>query len=326
MAMNADPRTAHSRESRSPAGPVPARTYDTGPCRPTRCKAIAIPGRRGIVVLVLACLLGVPAATDDPYQAWAQGRPAESLPRLIDAAATADTPAAWGDAGLVAAEAGRRPLAIACLARSLVLAPLRTDTRQALRVLAVRTPRLWSDLVGPVAHLGSGWTGLVLATAGGLLLGVGLMARHRRKAMLGLGAVCLLACLPGLLSTWRDASLPLAVTRSDCALLDASGRPQRTVAGGSILLHHDRPPWQGKLLVEVADGTTGFLATGDLTLIQRPDTLLEQARRNHTPSAATPPPTTDPGPHPAEAGLRIAGADRLGNGVRMRPTASTPTE
>lgn len=227
------------------------------------CASVAkIPSMRRLLLLLLAGCTLLTAA--DPYAAWAQGRPAESVPALI--AAAGERWDGWFDAGLAAAAAGDRGRAVACLARAHDLAPERPEPRDALRALAAPLPATWCERAGPFAAPGQGPLGAALAALAGLCLGGAGLLRRGRQATLALGAALLLAVAPGALALWLDGRTAWTANVRDTSLLDSAGNPLRDLPAGTLLERLPQPAWNGRVVVRMPDGGSAFLATADLAV------------------------------------------------------------
>ena len=100
--------------------------------------------------LVVLLVLSAGLAAVDPYQAWSQGRPAESAAALAADAASA---VAWCDAGLAYAAAGEHGPAVAALLRAHRLDPTLDESRLALRSLGCALPPTMIERVGPLAFV-----------------------------------------------------------------------------------------------------------------------------------------------------------------------------
>ena len=215
-----------------------------------------IAGSRVRPLLALLCLTAVSA--QDPYDLWAQGRPAEAVPTLM---AQATTWADWMDVGLAAAAAQDPGVAAAGLARAAVLAPTRPEPRSALRALGHPVPPSISERLGPLARPGVGWAALGTLGLGGAALGWGL-ARRRRWAV-ALGTVAVLLALPGQVATWLPGPTWVVPVRAT-TLLDHAGAALTPVPAGTLLERSPGAVWHGRVPVVLPDGRRGFLAQGDL--------------------------------------------------------------
>jgi hypothetical protein len=231
------------------------------------------------MALVLLALLASPVAgAEDPYATWRQGRPQEAWPGLLRSAAAGDDWRDWFDAGLAAHDAGRDGIAVACLARSFVRDPTRTEPRIAIAEITGRSPDSWTARCGPFAGIARGWTGAIWILLTGLGLGYGLRGRRWRGAALAGGGVLLALFLPVRLAVERDLRLPLLVAVEDCALADTTGRWQADIAAGT-LLHHDRSTaWGDRHHVRLPDGSTGFVPRRQTVPIDDPVALAALVR------------------------------------------------
>ena len=215
------------------------------------------------LLCLLLLIVGVTAA--DPYEAWTQGRPAESVAPLIAHAENVGHWDAWLDAGLAAAASGHRGEALACLAMAHHLAPERAEPRDAMRVLGAALPTTWCERAGPLAVPGSGWSGMVLCGLAGLAIGAGLGIRRGRWLLLGSGALALFIALPGAVAPQVDRLARWIVTVRDTAALDSTGAPVRSVAEGTLVHRDGDQSWGGRTLVRLPDGAVAWIATNDLT-------------------------------------------------------------
>lgn len=215
-------------------------------------------------LLVLACLLPLLTA-GDPYDAWAQGRPQEAVQPLLAEARAGGRWDVWFDAGLAAAAASDRGTAVACLAQAMRLAPERPEPREALRSLDVALPTGWGDRAGPLALPGSGWSGVILLGAAGLLLGLALTLRRGRVACLALAGMAVFVALPGQAAGWLDGRRTWLGTVRDCSALDSTGTPLRALPAGSLVEQAADGLWAGRVLVRLGDGTMAYLAHSDVT-------------------------------------------------------------
>ncbi len=204
----------------------------------------------------------LPAATDD---AWAQGRPAETLPALVAEAERTATWHAWQDAALCAAAAGERGQAAAYLMEARRRAPGRDEPRQAMAVLGIAGPVLLTDRIGPIAIPGSGWAGVAVLLIAGLAIGAWIMPwRGPRQVWLPVVAVvALLLAGPGVVAAWIDAADRHAATIHDTQLLDATGAPVTALTAGTVV-EVVGPAWSHRLPVRLEDGRSGFIPAGDL--------------------------------------------------------------
>lgn len=213
------------------------------------------------VLALLGLLLGTGVA-EDPYETWAQGRPAEALPTLI--AQAGDHWDRWQDAGLAAAAAGDQGRAVACLARAMTLAPEEADPRRALRALGVECPPSWHERAGPLGLPGRGWSGVVLLALAGVALGWAAVGRRHRRSAGFLGAALVVVILPGQLASVVDGQHHWAATVRPTHLLDHAGVPLAPLAAGTLLRLPDRAGWSGRVVVALPDGREGFLAAADV--------------------------------------------------------------
>lgn len=216
--------------------------------------------------ILLALLLAATALlAADPYDAWAQGRPAEAVRPLVELAQQGGRWDAWLDAGLAAAAAGDRGLAVGCLVAAHNRAPEQAAPREALRVLGTALPTSWCERAGPVGLPGMGWNGVIVLTVAGLALGAAAAMRRGRGVCLLLGIVAVLAALPGVAATWMDARRTWLATVRDSAALDSTGTPLRALPAGSLLELASDEIWAGRQLVRLGDGSLAYVARVDVT-------------------------------------------------------------
>jgi hypothetical protein len=216
-------------------------------------------------LLLLLLALGALGAAD-PYDVWAQGRPHEALQPLIAAAQGSDRWDAWLDAGLAAAAASERGMAVACLAAAHNRAPERSEPREALRALGSPLPSSWCERAGPIAVPGIGWSGVILLGCAGLAFGGAISLRRGRGVYLLLGCVFSLVAAPGVAATWLDGRTTWVATVHDSAALDSTGTPLRALPAGSLLEQAGDEVWAGRRLVRLGDGSLAYVATSDLSL------------------------------------------------------------
>jgi len=219
--------------------------------------------RLALALLLLAGLLASrPAAgADDPYAAWMQGRPAESVTGLLEQASLHDRWSDWYDCALAAAAAGQRGLASYGLLRAHTLDPQRSEPLDALRSQGITLPARWSERLGVLTLPGSGWLGGALLLVAGTLLGLRL-ARPLPSRLVAAGLVCLAVAAPGTICTWHDAANPFLAVVTDTSLLDSTGAELSPVAAGTVVRQEDGRPWDGRVLVLV-DGRRGWIPVVD---------------------------------------------------------------
>jgi hypothetical protein len=223
-----------------------------------------------LLVLLLVAFAGTIVAADDPYASWMQGRPQESLPALRARAEAGGAWSAWYDCGLAAAAAGDRGTATACLLEARRRAPARPEPLAALRELGAPLPPTWCEHLGRLAWLGAGWAGVTLALAAGLVLGW--WATRARRSASGahggawplVGGIAIVAVLPGAIAVWHDAHEPLVAALRDTALLDSTGAATGDVAAGTVAWQAADQPWNGRVLVRLADGRKGWVSAEDV--------------------------------------------------------------
>ena len=213
-----------------------------------------------LMLLALPLLL----SASDAYDAWAAGRPAEALPALHATALAGGRWDAWLDLGLAAADAGRRGPAVAWLVAAHRHAPQRPEPRQALAALGTPLPTGWIERLGPATWPGTGQAALPLALLAGVAFGWAIGWRRGRGAALVIGVLALAVLLPGVLATSADGRIAWAATTADTALLDASGRPLRTLPAGTLLTRVTSSAWAGHDAVRLSDGTAGWVPAADL--------------------------------------------------------------
>ena len=223
----------------------------------------ALPIRLGLgLFLALAWLMPHPAqGADDPYAAWMQGRPAESVTDLLEQASLHQRWSDWYDCGLAAAAAGERGLASYGLVRAHALEPQRQEPLEALRSQGITLPPGWCERLGVLAIPGAGWLGGALVLVAGLVLGLR-MTRPLPRGLLTAGVVCLVVAAPGAIGTWHDAANPFLAVVSDTALLDSTGAVLSPVPAGMVVRQEDARPWDGRVLVLV-DGRRGWIPLVD---------------------------------------------------------------
>lgn len=212
-----------------------------------------------------ALLCAAVMAAADPYDAWAQGRPAEAMQALLAQARSTARWDLWLDAGLAAAAAGDRGLAVACLAEAMNRAPERSEPRTALRTLGHELPASFSERAGPVGRPGQGWTAVCLLAAAGLAIGVAMMTRRRRSAWLAAAGIATALAAPGQAATFVDGRTTWMGTLRDSAALDSTGTPLRALPAGSLLQRAADGTWAGRILVRMDDGSLAYVAQADVT-------------------------------------------------------------
>lgn len=211
---------------------------------------------------VLLCAPQVLTAADDPYAAWGHGRPQDAIAGLHARATETNRWDAWCDLGLAALAADRHGDGTAWLVIAHRLAPDQREPRQALRATDVTLPPGWLDTLGPLALPGLGWSGLVLLSLGGLLLGYAGFARRRLPpAVLGVGL--LLIALPGRLAYDHDRGRLLVATVRDSQLYDSAGHPIGAIPEGTVLEQESTQVWADRILVHDQQGHRGHLPLAD---------------------------------------------------------------
>jgi hypothetical protein len=203
-------------------------------------------------------------AAEDPYAPWMQGRPAESVQRLLAQAQHHNRWSDWYDCGLAAAAAGQRGAAVYSLLRAYRQGPIHHEPLQALRGLGIAMPSSWCERVGVLAWPGNGWYGLVLLSTSGAILGLRVV-RPLPRLVTQMAVICVLLAVPGALCSWHDASIPLLAVVDDSSLLDSTGNVLATVSSGTVVRQVDPQPWNGRVLV-VAVGKHGWLPVTDTQL------------------------------------------------------------
>ena len=223
---------------------------------------------RRLLALPLGLLVGLAwlaphamQAADDPYAAWMQGRPAESVTDLLEQASLHQRWSDWYDCGLAAAAAGERGLASYGLVRAHALEPQRAEPLAALRSQGITLPPGWCERLGVLVLPGAGWLGGALLVVAGLVLGLR-VTRPLPRGRVAAGVVCLVVAAPGVISTWHDAANPFLAVVSDTALLDSTGAVLSPVAAGTVVRQEDERPWDGRVLVLV-DGRRGWIPLVD---------------------------------------------------------------
>jgi hypothetical protein len=216
---------------------------------------------RCLVLLWLA--VGLAAA--DPYDTWAQGRPAEAVAPLLAEAHDSDRWDAWLDAGLAAAAADQRGPALAFLARAHHLAPERAEPRDAMRSLGASLPTTWCERAGPIGLPGTGWSGVALCALAGLLLGGCWLLRRGRVLAAVAGCGLLIVTAPGLAAMWLDSGQERLFAVRDTQALDSTGSPLQAIAEGTMLLRSGDEAWAQRVLVRLPDGSQAWVAQADLT-------------------------------------------------------------
>ena len=211
-----------------------------------------------LLILLMACAC---LAAADPYQAWSQGRPAESAAALAAEATSAVT---WCDAGLAYAAAGEQGLAVAALLRAHRLDPTLDEPRLALRSLGCALPPTMIERVGPLALPGRGWVAVAVLALAGVALGLALSAA-RWRIWWATGSVLLaVVAAPGVVGRALDARQPWATVVSASPAVDATGALVTNLAPGTLLQRIGDQVWAGRLAVRLPDGRAVFVATSAL--------------------------------------------------------------
>ena len=214
--------------------------------------------------LLLVAMAAVLFAAD-PYDAWAQGRPADALPGLLETAHATQRWDAWLDAGLAAAATGDRGRAVDCLARAHGLAPERPESGEALRALGVNLEQTWSERAGPLAWPGTGWTAVGLLGFAGLALGWGVAGRKGRGWALASAGVAVFLAAPGVGAAWWDGRTEWVGVVRDTQALDSTGTPRQALAAGTLVVREPAPVWAGRVLVRLGDGSRAYVVETDVT-------------------------------------------------------------
>jgi len=214
-----------------------------------------------LVLLVALVMPLLAAGADDPYAAWMQGRPAESVTDLLEQASLHQRWSDWYDCGLAAAAAGERGLASYGLLRAHALEPQRSEPLEALRSQGITLPPGWCERLGVIADPGAGWLGGALLLVAGLMFGLR-VARPLPRGLVAAGVACLALAAPGVISAWHDAENPFLAVVSDTALLDSTGAVLSPVPAGTVVRQEDVRPWDGRVLVLV-DGRRGWIPLVD---------------------------------------------------------------
>lgn len=215
------------------------------------------------LVLLLLALCSI-HASESPYTAWQQGRPADSLAALTKAAEEAQTWQAWYDAGLCALAAEERALGITYLTRAHHLDPGQPLPTEALASAQVELFPTLSAELGPLATALSGWVGLALALIAGYCLTHGLLNSSRRPLYIVVGTFGLLLVLPAQIAKRIDGGQHLLVTATEASLVDASGNVLGLLPEGTIVRRAKAESWGQRVLVERVDGNRGYIAEADL--------------------------------------------------------------
>lgn len=218
---------------------------------------------RWMTVCCMALLCACPIFSTDPYDVWQAGQPATAVPDLYAQATATNSWQAWYDAGLAAAAADNQGAAVVWLLRAHQLAPWQPQPRQALSILQSPLPPGWITWLGPLAIIGTGWLGAVIAAAAGVCIGLAWWSPRRARWVVA-GALCTLAVAPGCIASWHDATTIFAATGADTRLLDTTGSPILALPLGTIVRQADTPVWQGRQLVTTLDGRSGYIPVGDL--------------------------------------------------------------
>lgn len=214
--------------------------------------------RFGCVVALLGLIVsGAMGATTDPYQAWSQGRPSESVQALIERAESHDTWHAWYDAGLCAASADQPGLASQALLEAHRRAPLRTEPLQALRTVGSDVPRTRVEHLGWLVWPARGWPMLIVSVLAGLAGGLAIMVRPWRGALVTVTVVGVLAVTPGLIAGWldqREAVMTWRVVHQSVWLEDSTGEPLAAVSAGDLVqLATTNGTWNERVLVQAGE-------------------------------------------------------------------------
>jgi hypothetical protein len=206
--------------------------------------------------------------TSDPYAAWSQGRPSDSLQQLVARAKDTDHWDAWYDAGLAAHAAGDKGQAAAFLLRAHKRNPVADGPRVALRQMDVPLPETWVERAGPLGLPGRGWLGVGLSALAGLALGYGVArwqnGRFKRRGLLVVGIAVALAIAPGVLAIVSDARQPWVAVIHDTQAMDSTGAPLRPLAAGTLVRREQENAWAGRDVVRLLDGTLVLVASKDV--------------------------------------------------------------
>jgi hypothetical protein len=206
-------------------------------------------------LLALVWVAGLSAA--DPYQAWSQGRPAESAPDLAAAATTAH---GWTDAGLAYAAAGDQGQAVAALLRAHRQDPTLAEPRQALRALGAALPPTVTERVGPLGWPGRGWCAVGLLALAGLALGLAMSAPRGRRWWAVGGVLVAVITAPGVAGRVLDARQAWTTVLTAHPAVDATGALVTDLAPGTLLRRINDQVWAGRLAVRLPDGRAVFVA------------------------------------------------------------------
>ena len=221
-------------------------------------------------LLILLGLLAPLVAADGiaaGYQAWSQGRPADALPYLLEAAKSEQDWRLWYDAGQAAAASGESGLAGACLLRAYRHNPTTSQPLEAMRQLGLAVPATWTERLGLLAWPGNHWPGIILALAAGGAIGLAIL-RRRHRAWWVSGGLLLLSCLlPGMLLPFLSSGGDWEVVVQPSRLLDSTGAVQAGghLDAGTLLIRRDDSLWAGRLWVlDPATGRSGRVPIADL--------------------------------------------------------------
>jgi hypothetical protein len=215
-------------------------------------------------LLPLLLILALPlSAAEDPYALWSNGQPERAQSGLFERASASGRWDAWLDAGLAAAAANDRGHAAAWLLEALRRAPERPEPRRALSALGCALPAAWLDRVGPLALPGTGWVGVGMLALSGFAFGLAFLTRGRRSMFCTIGALALVAALPGQIALYLDGRRELIAVVTDTHLLDNSGSPRQSLAAGTVVIKEPHAPWSNRYLVSLLDGTRGFVPLTD---------------------------------------------------------------
>lgn len=231
----------------------------------------ARPVLRHFLLLSMLLLVGMRgaglSAQEDPYLAWTQGRPEESLPQLWQRAQQAGW-RAWYDAGLCAAAAEQPIPAKQALLQAHRAAPWRSEARSALAILGLEElPRQWQDRLGPLAMSADGPIGLLLSLLLGISLGwvlIGLPYRTWAALVLALSALLL---LPSLTARWLDGHTDWALSQQDLTLVNVAGQSLHSLPAGSLVIVEEAQGHAARARVRLLDGQRGFLPSDALLII-----------------------------------------------------------
>lgn len=234
------------------------------------------------------------SASDAAYVPWQQGRPLESLPLLWERARSTPRWSQWHDAGLCAAAAQQSAAASLALLQAHRLAPWRSEPLSALNALTdAQAPPLAGRWLGPLAMLGDGWWGLLLAVVIGLAVAWWALLRRWSRLAMALSILGALALIPALVLRTVDASQQWLVVAAPTHLLDVSGLPVAALASGQVVVAEAGPSPSGQqrvrlvIAAEASDGAgrveVGFVPQSDLWTVNSPPPVAQLLKQPRAP-------------------------------------------